>query len=165
MGLFRRRKQAEADPFGGTGYVPGAAPTPVPLPADASPPAPGADVHGPLDAWKGLGAFAAMANSSTTFDARGIPGLREDVMKLAMSGGTPDQIMATLREHGINLPDGVPVTMMNAATGIPLPGAPAAPGGEEDPAARLRKLQELRSGDLITEEELQAQRAKILGEL
>jgi hypothetical protein len=164
MGLFRRRKQAEPDPFGGTGYVPGAAPTPVPLPVDASPsPAtPGADVPGPLDVLKGLGAFAAMANSSTTIDARGIPGLREDVMKLAMSGGTPDQIMATLREHGINLPDGVPVTMMNAATGIPAPGAP---GGEEDPAARLRKLQELRSGDLITEEELQAQRAKILEEL
>jgi hypothetical protein len=164
MGLFSRRKNAEPDAFGGTGYVPGATPTPtpVPLPAASSPAAPGADVPGPLDALKGLGAFAAMAGSSTTIDARGIPGLREDVMKLAMSGGTPDQIMAALREHGINLPDGVPVTMMSAEAGIP---APPALGGEEDPATRLRKLQELRSGDLITEEEHQAQRARILEEL
>jgi hypothetical protein len=113
----------------------------------------------------GAGMAAAMPGMnalSTTIDATGIPGLREEIVQLAMNGGTPEQVMAALRQHGINVPGGA-MPLVNMVQGSALQGGGAAP--EEDPAARLRKLQELRDGNLITVEEYEAQRAKILGEL
>lgn len=98
--------------------------------------------------------------SSRTIDATGIPGLREEVMGLAMSGGTPEQIMDALRAHGVAVPDGaMPLVAMTHGTPA------AADGADEDPATRLRRLQELRRDGLITEDEYEAQRRKVLGEL
>jgi hypothetical protein len=44
-------------------------------------------------------------------------------------------------------------------------GVPPAPQGAEDPAERLRRLEELERQGLITAEEHEAQRVRILGEL
>lgn len=91
----------------------------------------------------------------TTIDARGIPGLRDEVMKLATSGGSPAQIVDALRAHGIQVPDGTPVFTAGAQP----------PSEEEDPAERLKRLEALKRDGLVTEEEYAAQRARILGEL
>jgi hypothetical protein len=93
----------------------------------------------------------------TVIDASGIPGVREDLIKVAMSGGTPEQIMNALKEHGVQIPDAANMQMFTA-------GAAAAPA-EEDPATRLRKLQDLKRDGLITEDEYEAQRTKVLGEI
>lgn len=94
----------------------------------------------------------------TTIDARGVPGLRDEVLKLATSGGSPEQIVDALRAHGIQVPDGA-VPIVQAAGAAP----PAAT--EEDPAERLRRLEGLRRDGLVTTEEYEAQRRRILGEL
>jgi hypothetical protein len=94
-----------------------------------------------------------------TIDARGVPGLREEVVELATSGGTPEQIMDALRAHGIQVPDGA-ASMIGMTAGVP-----PAPQGAEDPAERLRRLEELERQGLITAEEHEAQRVRILGEL
>lgn len=101
----------------------------------------------------------SVTTSNFTIDATGVPGLREEVMKLATSGGTPEQIMDALKAHGIQVPEGgMPLTSMAF-------GAAAAHQAGQDPAERLRRLQELRRDGLITEEEYEAQRMKVLGEL
>jgi len=48
-------------------------------------------------------------------------------------------------------------------SGRPLDTAPAAPATEDGRIERLTKLQELRSSGVLTEEEFQAQKAKVLG--
>lgn len=72
--------------------------------------------------------------------------------------------MAALREHGVPLPEGMPTTPAGAQGFGALVGAAPAPP-VEDPAARLRKLQDLRRDGLITEDEYEAQRAKVLEDL
>jgi len=98
-----------------------------------------------------------ITTSNVTIDASGVPGLKDEVMKLAMGGGTPDQIMDALRAHGVQMPDmpAMPVMPMGPGMGVP----------EEDPASRLRKLEELKRDGLITEAEYQSKRAAVLGEL
>ena len=104
------------------------------------------------------GADAANAAAPVVINASGVPGVREDLMKLAMSGGSPEQIMNALKEHGVQVPDAASVQMFSAA-------AAAAAPAEEDPAARLRKLQDLKRDGLITEDEYETQRTKVLGEI
>ena len=111
----------------------------------------------------------------TTIDASNVPGLREEIMKI-VTGHAHDPaavqrlVHAKLVESGVLNPDG---TAGPAAT-VPGPGArpgspPAAPtgsaGGREDPATRLRKLQELHRDGLVSEEEYARLRLQILTEL
>jgi hypothetical protein len=77
------------------------------------------------------------------------------------AGAIPQQALDVLRQMGID-PSAANVQVVSGGetftTGF---GAPA----EEDPAARLRKLQELKRDGLITEEEYEAQRARVLGDV
>lgn len=109
----------------------------------------------------------------TTIDASGIPGLREEILKIASDyahdpAKMQELIHAKLIEFGVLNPDGsagpaghpvVPGTTFGAA-------GPAQPSsGQQDPAIRLRKLQELRRDGLVTDEEYTRLRAQILTEL
>lgn len=91
MGLFSRKSKPAPDAFGATVSASPVEPS-APSVADPVP-----DV-GPLGV---LSSFKEWSSGSGVIDARGVEGLREEVTQLALSGGSPDQIMAALREHGI----------------------------------------------------------------
>ncbi len=75
----------------------------------------------------------------------------------------PPEALDVLRKMGID-PSGANVQIVSGGEAFSTTfGAPAEE--EEDPAARLRKLQELLRDGLITEDEYEAQRARVLGDL
>ena len=99
----------------------------------------------------------AMAQGNVTWsgntqivDARNVPGLRA-------------QMIETLKQYGIQMSDlptpGVP---MAASSSAPAAGASSS---EEDPVAKLEKLSALHKQGVLTDEEFQAAKAKVLGEL
>jgi hypothetical protein len=73
----------------------------------------------------------------------------------------PPQALAVLKQMGID-PSGANVQVVSGGESLTF-GMPQ--GEEEDPAERLRKLQELKAGGLITDEEYEAQRARVLGDI
>jgi hypothetical protein len=77
------------------------------------------------------------------------------------AGAIPPQALEVLRQMGID-PSAANVQVVSGGESTSF-GMPAAE--EEDPAERLRKLQELKAGGLITEEEYEAQRARVLGDI
>lgn len=79
------------------------------------------------------------------------------------AAGIPPEALDVLRKMGID-PSGANVQVVSGGEAFSTTfGAPA--DQDEDPAARLRKLQELRRDGLITEDEYEAQRARVLGDL
>jgi hypothetical protein len=80
-----------------------------------------------------------VASEPVVIDARNVAGLRED-------------ILGTLRQHGIKVPDSATVAAAGGAGGA-------------DSAERLRKLDALRDQGLITPEEHDAQRRRIIDAL
>jgi hypothetical protein len=138
------------------------------------------------------GAAAALGGipiSSTTFtttidggsmviDARGVPGLRAELMKAVQdvqAGGDPAELREAVMKAmsqgtAINMPPGT------AIPGGVIPGAGAMPGAaairgaaasapSEDPLDRLDKLGELRKSGALTEAEFETMKKKILGDL
>jgi hypothetical protein len=75
----------------------------------------------------------------------------------AAAGGAasmiPPQAMEVLKQMGID-PSGANVQVVSGGANFQ--------AGEEDPAARLRKLQELKAGGLISDEEYEAQRRRVI---
>jgi hypothetical protein len=135
------------------GTVPAAPPPPPPPPAPPPVPEPGAEP----DPETGLPAAIqeAMASGNVTWagntqiiDARNVPGLREQMAK-------------TLEQYGIQMPNaptpGAPMAASSAAT-------PAAPH-DDDPVGKLEKLSQLHKQGVLTDDEFQAAKAKVLGEL
>jgi hypothetical protein len=101
----------------------------------------------------------AMADAMRTGGAGGAAGAAGAGVGAA---GIPPQALDVLRQMGID-PSAANVQVVSGGEAFTTTfGAPAE---EEDPAARLRKLQELRRDELITEEEYEAQRARVLGDL
>lgn len=103
------------------------------------------------------GADAVVADQSVVIDARDVPGLREDVFEIAANYANDPQrmqseVLDALREHGVDVP------------GVAGVGA-AAPAADDDPAERLRKLDALRDQGLITPDEHEAQRRRIIDAL
>ena len=90
----------------------------------------------------------AMAQGNVTWsgntqivDARNVPGLRA-------------QMIETLKQYGIQM------------SNLPTPDVPMeAASSEEDPVAKLEKLSALHKQGVLTDEEFQAAKAKVLGEL
>jgi hypothetical protein len=97
---------------------------------------------------------------SAVIDARGVPGLREELMKAVQdvqAGGNPAELQqavlkAMSQGQAINMPLG---------GGAAMPAVGPAP--VEDPIDRLEKLNELRKSGALTQAEFDAQKAKILG--
>ncbi len=112
-------------------------------------------------------AFAAGFGSNTVIDARGVPGLREEVLKAVadvQAGGNPAELQAAVMKamsegQAITMPPGM---MVPGGTG-PLPGGTPTPSAP-DPIERLEKLNALRKSGALTQAEFDAQKAKILGE-
>ena len=77
--------------------------------------------------------------------------------------GLRAQMIETLKQYGIQMSDlptpGVP---MAASSSAPAAGASSS---EEDPVAKLEKLSALHKQGVLTDEEFQAAKAKVLGEL
>lgn len=111
--------------------------------------------------------------TSTTLDASSVPGLREEIMQLVTSHGSDPArvqqlINAKLVERGVLNPDGSPGPAATVTSSGPAPAAPAAAyvaGAAEDPADRLRKLQQLHRDGLVTDEEFAQLRRQILTDL
>ena len=138
------------------GTMPAAPPPPPPPPT--APPVPD-PTQAPEPDISGLPAAIqeAMAQGNVTWsgntqivDARNVPGLRA-------------QMIETLKQYGIQMSDlptpGVP---MAASSSAPDAGASSS---EEDPVAKLEKLSALHKQGVLTDEEFQAAKAKVLGEL
>jgi len=138
--------------------MPAAPPPPPPPPGPTAPPEP-EPTQAPEPDSGGLPAAIqeAMAQGNVTssgntqiVDARNVPGLRA-------------QMIETLKQYGIQMPDlpapGVPMAASSSA--------PAASGSseEEDPVAKLEKLSAPHKQGVLTDEEFQAAKAKVLGEL
>ena len=81
-------------------------------------------------------------------DARNVPGLRA-------------QMIETLKQYGIQMSN-VPT---RRAHGGGVVGAGRAARRGEDPVAKLEKLSALHKQGVLTDEEFQAAKAKVLGEL
>jgi hypothetical protein len=79
----------------------------------------------------------------------------------AAAGAIPPQALEMLKQMGID-PSAGNVQVVSGGEGMSF-GMPQ--GEEEDPAERLSKLQELKAGGLITDEEYEAQRARVLGDI
>jgi hypothetical protein len=109
----------------------------------------------------GMTFSTTVEGTGAVIDARGVPGLREELMKAVQdvqAGGNPAElqqavIKAMSQGHAIGVPEGGMPGMMGAA----------GPGPAEDPLDRLEKLNELRKSGALTEAEFEAQKAKILG--
>ena len=140
------------------GTMPAAPPPPQPPPPPTAPPVPD-PTQAPEPDISGLPAAIqeAMAQGNVTWsgntqivDARNVPGLRA-------------QMIETLKQYGIQMSDlptpGVP---MAASSSAPAAGASSS---EEDPVAKLEKLSALHKQGVLTDEEFQAAKAKVLGEL
>ena len=132
--------------------APAAPPAPPPVPDLAG--APEADPATDLASLIGQAQSAGnvtWSGNDQVIDARNVPGLRA-------------QMLETLKQYGIQMPN-VPTP------GVPMAGsstAPAASGGssaEEDPVEKLEKLSSLHKQGVLTDEEFQAAKAKVLGEL
>lgn len=86
----------------------------------------------------------------------------------AASAAIPPQAMDILNKLGID-PSSANVQVMPGETvsfGMPQGAFGMTPQAhEEDPAERLRKLQELKAGGLITDEEYEAQRKRVIGDV
>jgi Short C-terminal domain len=99
---------------------------------------------------------------SAVIDARGVPGLRDELMKAVQdvqAGGNPNELRDAVMKA---MSQGTAIDM---PTGGTLPGAaPTPPATAEDPLDQLSKLNDLRKSGALTEAEFQAQKAKILGE-
>jgi hypothetical protein len=113
------------------------------------------------------------ATSSTQIiDLRGT-GAREEILgAVAENMGDPAQmraaIMQTLAQAGIQVPGpagGVDGQDPGASPGAPSGGFPQTPGGQEDPAGRLRKLDALRDQQLVVADEYASLRAQILDDV
>ena len=132
------------------GTMPAAPPPPPPPPAPTAPlvpdpsQAPEADISGSA----GGTIQEAMAQGNVTWsgntqivDARNVPGVRA-------------QMIETLKQYGIQM------------SNVPTPDVPMeAASSEEDPVAKLEKLSALHKQGVLTDEEFQAAKAKVLGEL
>lgn len=120
------------------------------------------------------GGMVFQTGSSTSIDATAVPGLREEIMRIATTHvndpATAQQLIhATLVERGVLNPDGSPgpAATVTASAGGPVGGPTVGPvvAQTQDPAARLRALQQLRKDGLVTEAEYDRLRAQILTEL
>jgi hypothetical protein len=109
-------------------------------------------------------------------DARHIPGLRDEVQRMTAEGAdkaaVTAHVLARLAEHGTSLPPGM-AGAINITTDPP-PGETPSPVGtasvgatpaDDDPAARLQRLEDLKAKGLIGDGEYDALRSKILDDL
>ena len=133
----------------------------------------GAPAHGPAAGAAALGTFPISSTTfsttidggSTVIDARGVPGLRGELMKAVQdvqAGGDPNELREAVMKAmsqgtAVNMPAG---SLAPGAT----PALPGQPPPAEDPLDQLSKLNDLRQRGALTEAEFQAQKAKILGE-
>jgi hypothetical protein len=96
---------------------------------------------------------------TTVIDARGVPGLRDELLKAAgdvRAGGNPAELQAAMMRA---MAQGLAAAQQAGA----LPAAPAPP--HDDPLDRLEKLNQLRQSGALTDAEFEAQKKKLLGEL
>jgi hypothetical protein len=91
------------------------------------------------------------------FDARGVPGLREEILDVVSHGGSPAEIQEIVSKA---MSQGQIVSGASAAAFGAIPSAQPA----EDPLDRLGRLNDLRLSGALTDAEFEAQKAKILGE-
>jgi Short C-terminal domain len=97
---------------------------------------------------------------TTVIDARNVPGLRDELMKAiadARAGSNPAELQAAVMKA---MSQGMAIGGQPGALPGTTPGAPA-----EDPLDRLEKLNELRQSGALTDEEFEAQKKKLLGEI
>jgi hypothetical protein len=86
----------------------------------------------------------------------GMSDIATQVTTASLSGASPADIRSMLAQQ---------VGQAYSVTAMPSFGTPApAPAAHEDPLDRLEKLADLKAKGILTEEEFQAQKAKILGE-
>jgi hypothetical protein len=133
-----------------------------------------APAQGPAAGATALGTFPISSTTftttidggSTVIDARGVPGLRGELMKAVQdvqAGGDPNELREAVMKAmsqgtAINMPAG------GGLAGGATPAPPGQPAPAEDPLDQLGKLNDLRQRGALTEAEFQAQKAKILGE-
>jgi hypothetical protein len=96
---------------------------------------------------------AAMIQTHMADMPAGIRDIATQVTTASLSGAGRDEVRALAQQLG----------QQYAATAMPSFGAPA-PAAREDPLDRLEKLADLKAKGILTDEEFQAQKAKILGE-
>ena len=96
---------------------------------------------------------AAMIQAQMADRPAGLRDIATQVTTASLSGASPQDIRAMLAQQ---------VGQAYSATAMPTFGAPA-PAPQEDPLDRLEKLADLKAKGILTEEEFQAQKAKILG--
>lgn len=121
-------------------------PTPPPVPDPTQAPGPETDLARTMQEAMAQG-NVTWAGNAQVIDARNVPDLR-------------DQMVKTLQQYGIQMPN------------VPTPGVPmaassaAAPGAspEDDPVQKLEKLSALHKSGVLTDQEFQAAKAKVLGE-
>jgi hypothetical protein len=130
-----------------------------PLPPNPAAPASPGDPTNPA-APMGFTTRAVIDGGTTVIDARGVPGLRDELLKAVSdvrAGGNPAELQAAVMKA---MSQGMAVAGQAPA----LPGAAPAPP-QEDPLDRLEKLNELRQSGALTDAEFEAQKTKLLGEL
>lgn len=75
------------------------------------------------------------------------------------TGAAPQEVLDMLAARGITLPPGAQVSVVSSSADV------TAFPGDEDPAARLRRLDGLKASGLVTDAEYAEQRARILADL
>lgn len=82
---------------------------------------------------------------------------------IAAAGGDSAAVMQGLQQTYGNVADDAMRQAQAAGTPMPVPPPPgAAPAGDDDPAAKLEKLGQMRDAGLITSEEFDAKKAELL---
>lgn len=135
--------------------------------ADAERQAQGAG-HSAAPASTSGNAFTHTTTHSTMIDASSVPGLRDEIMRIAQATASNPELMqqlvqARLVETGVLNADGTPgpaATVKGASSSLGAAGTEQ--GG---PAERLRALEKLRQDGLVSEAEYQRLRTQILTDL